>query len=102
MNQFFVIGKIMEIPEIERSKNGWKRCDLNLQVQRPFPNAQGQYEFDQIVVQLWRGAAETLVATGQIDGWMSARGRIQTNIVEKEGRTYHNYSLIAENVEYLH
>ncbi|EJW98382.1 hypothetical protein EVA_13510, partial [gut metagenome] len=36
------------------------------------------------------------------DDWMSVRGRIQTSLVQKEGRTYHNYSLIAENVEYLH
>lgn len=102
MNQFCVIGKIMEIPELESSKNGWKKCDLCLQVQRPFPNSKGQYETDELVVQLWRGAAETLVASGHVDDWMTVRGRIQASLVEKNGRTYHNYSLIAENVEYLH
>lgn len=102
MNQFCLVGKITNIPELKTSPQGWKTCQVELEVERPFANAHGVFETDVICLEVWRGAAETLTSCAGVDSWISARGRIQSRTVEKDGRRFTNYSMVAEKIEYIH
>lgn len=55
-----------------------------------------------ISLEVWRGAAETLSACAQVNSWITAKGRIQSRIYEKEGKTWTSYTLVAEKIEYIH
>lgn len=101
MNQFCLVGRVTQIPQLQTSAQGWKTCQVQLEVSRPFANAKGEFEKDLISLEVWRGAAETLSACATPETWISARGRIQSRQVEKEGKTYTNYSMVAEKIEYI-
>lgn len=100
MNSFCLAGRISRLPEI-RCERGWKTASVILDVERPFANAKGEFEMDQIEVMVYRGAAETLHAAAVEGRWLCVRGRIQSRPFEKDGRTWLNYVMIAEKIEYL-
>lgn len=102
MNQFYLVGRIAALPQLQTNPAGWKTCNILLDVERPFANSHGSYESDLLSIEVWRGAAETLCATAQISSWVTIRGRIMTNRnkYEKEGKRI--YNLVAEKIEYIH
>lgn len=100
MNQFCLVGKIASIPQLKTNPQGWKSCDILLEVERPFANSKGEFESDLISLEVWRGAAETLTNCAQLHSWISAKGRIHTK--NKKGSKQSNYVLIAEKIEYIH
>ena len=102
MNQFCLVGKVDRIPELTPNAPGWKTCTVTMEVERPFANQKGEFESDLIDIDVWRGAAETLVSCARLDSWITAKGRIQTRVREKNGHRYLNYSFIAEKIEYIH
>lgn len=79
MNQFYLVGRIAALPQLQTNPAGWKTCNILLDVERPFANSHGSYESDLLSIEVWRGAAETLCATAQIGSWVTIRGRIMTN-----------------------
>lgn len=101
MNQFCLVGKIACIPELKNSPQGWKTCTVTLEVERPFANSKGEFESDLLNLEVWRGAAETLTACAHLNSWITARGRIQSRVVEKEGASRIHYYLVAEKIEYI-
>lgn len=98
MNQFCLAGRIASIPELKTSPQGWKNCQVMLEVERPFANARGEFESDLISLEVWRGAAETLSACAKINSWITARGRIQTGRQE----SMPHVRFVAETIEYIH
>lgn len=102
MNQFCLAGKIARIPQLKTNPQGWKSCNVILEVERPFANSRGEFESDMISLEVWRGSAETLSACAQVNSWITAKGRIQSRIYEKEGKTWTSYTLVAEKIEYIH
>lgn len=102
MNQFCLAGKIASMPQLKTGAQGWKSCSVLLEVERPFANSRGEFESDLLNLEVWRGAAETLSACARINSWITARGRIQSRVCEKEGRSWTSYTLIAEKIEYIH
>lgn len=102
MNQFCLAGKIASIPELKTSPQGWKSCNVQLEVERPFANARGEFESDLLSLEVWRGAAETLASCAKINSWITAKGRIQARTIHKDGRLVTGYTLVAEKIEYIH
>ena len=66
MNAFSIVGKITEMPVLKETINGLKTCELPVRVQRNFPNSDGVYENDDMVIEVWRGLAETVSASCKI------------------------------------
>lgn len=102
MNQFCLAGKIASMPELQTSPQGWKNCLVTLEVERPFANSRGEFESDLISLEVWRGAAETLATCAKVNSWITARGRIQTRTVLRDGVHCPNYHFVAETIEYIH
>lgn len=102
MNTFCLVGKIARLPVLKEGEQGWKYTQVLMEVERPFANGRGIYETDLVNVEVYRGAAETMAATASLDQWICARGRIQSRPHQKDGRTWLNYSFVADNIEYIH
>lgn len=104
MNQFCLAGKIASIPQVHTSPQGWKSCVVQLEVERPFANSKGEFESDLLPMEVWRGAAETLVNCAKVNSWITARGRIQARVTDrdKKGRPQVAMVLVAEKIEYIH
>lgn len=102
MNIFCIVGQIEELPNVRETPSGDKVGQVVLRVERPFANAQGQYEYDKVQIEVWRGLAETISNVSKVDDFISVKGRISTRIVEKEGHTYYNYAFVAEKIGFLH
>lgn len=96
-----MVGRLVRIPDLHESEQGWKSVSVILEVERPFANAKGIFEKDQVQIDVYRGAAETLAAVAQVNDWICARGRVQSRPHEKDGRVWLNYSFVAEKVEFL-
>lgn len=102
MNQFCLAGKIASIPELKTNPQGWKTCSVLIEVERPFANSKGEFESNLMSLEVWRGAAETLASCARLNAWITAKGRIQSRPLQKDGRTVSNVTLIAEKIEYIH
>ena len=101
MNQFCLVGKIASLPQLKTNPQGWKSCNVLLEVERPFANSKGQFESDLINLEVWRGAAETLSSCAKINSWITAKERIHSKTT-KENQDSNHYVLIAEKIEYIH
>ena len=96
MNAFSIVGKITDMPMLKETSNGLKTCELPIRVQRNFPNSEGVYESDDVVVEVWRGRASC-----QIGVYVGINGRIHSRKYQKDDRVYLNYGFVAEKVDFL-
>ena len=101
MNAFSIVGKITDMPVLKETSNGLKTCELPIRVQRNFPNSEGVYESDDVVVEVWRGLAETVSASCKIGDYVGINGRIHSRKYQKDDRVYQNYGFVAEKVDFL-
>ena len=96
MNAFSIVGKITDMPMLKETSNG-----LKIRVQRNFPNSEGVYESDDVIVEVWRGLAETVSASCKIGDYVGINGRIHSRKYQKDDRVYLNYGFVAEKVDFL-
>ena len=87
MNAFSIVGKITDMPILKETSNGLKTCELPIRVQRNFPNSEGVYESDDVVV--------------EIGDYVGINGRIHSRKYQKDDRVYLNYGFVAEKVDFL-
>ena len=68
-----------------------------IKTERAFANSDGEYEMDHILIEVWRGLAETIANVAQID----VKGRVASRKVIKDDRTFYNYAFVAEKIDFL-
>lgn len=100
MNAFSIVGKITEMPILKETTNGLKTCELPVRVQRNFPNSDGVYENDDMVIEVWRGLAETVSASCKIGDYVGINGRIHSRKYQKDEKVYLNYGFVAEKIDF--
>ena len=101
MNAFSIVGKITDMPVLKETTNGLKTCELPISVQRNFPNSEGIYENDDMIIEVWRGLAETVSASCKIGDYVGINGRIRSRKYQKDERIYLNYGFVAEKIDFL-
>lgn len=101
MNVFCIVGKIKELPGLKETVNGIKTCTVTVEIERPFANSEGIYESDEVIVEVWRGLAETVCNACKEGDWLSIKGRISSSRYERNNHSYLNYVLIAEKIGFL-
>ncbi|MFW6381307.1 MAG: single-stranded DNA-binding protein [Bacillota bacterium] len=103
LNHIVLIGRLVRDPELRYTSNGTPVSNFTLAVERNYTNRQGETEVDYIKIVTWRKLAENcahhlgkgrLVA---VDGSLHIRKRTS----EKDGRTYINPEVVANNVQFL-
>lgn len=92
LNQVVMVGRITG--EIKESFLGEKKVvSIELSVQRPYKNENGEYETDIIPVTLWDGIAQNVMEYCNTGDLVGVKGRLQVN----DG----NLGIVAEKVTFL-
>lgn len=87
MNNVVLIGRLTKEIELKYTQSGTAVASFNLAVQRSFKNANGEYETDFIMCQIWRKAAENLANFTHKGSLIAVGGSVQTrNYENNEGQ----------------
>ncbi|MBQ7790408.1 MAG: single-stranded DNA-binding protein [Bacilli bacterium] len=101
LNQVVMVGRLVADPEVKETENGKKVSNITLAVQRSYKNAEGVYETDFIDCTLFDGVAHNTAEYCHKGDIVGVKGRIQTDIYEKDGENKKSTSLIAEKITFL-
>ena len=94
MNNFSLVGQIVEAPERYESNNGVKICRLRISVVK---NAK-EDEYEIFEVSLFRGNA---IENYEIGQYVAVNGRLSANNVMKDNNTYYNVNLIGNSISVI-
>lgn len=101
LNQVVLVGRLTSDIALRKSENGKTYAYFSLAVPRSFKNIDGTYETDFIDCIAWELTAKntsTYCKKGHIVG---IKGRVQSNMYEKDGVKKYKLEIIAEKVTFL-
>lgn len=101
LNSLIMVGRIVADPEVNQTANGNSVSNITIAVPRPYKNADGVYEADFIDCTLWNGIAETTAEYMKKGDIIGVKGRIESNITEKDGEKRKFLNVLAEKVTFL-
>lgn len=100
-NTVFLVGRLTSDLEI-KEVNEKKYAIMNIATTRNFKNEEGIYETDFFNVTLYNVIAQNVIEYCHKDNLVGIKGRLQTNVIEKENGTKENkLEIIAEKVSFL-
>ena len=103
LNRIVLIGRLTRDPELRYTSNGVPVSNFTLAVERNYTNRDGETDVDFIKVVTWRKLAENCahhLVKGQMVG-VDGSLQIRKSKSEKDGRTYINPEVVADNVKFL-
>lgn len=95
INFVILAGIVVELPVLHK-KAGISFTSVLLEIERPSIHQDIQY--DHISVTLMNAIAEKICSTCKIGEFLCIKGRIESTIVGKEGKTYCDYKIIGEHI----
>jgi len=101
LNRIILIGRLVFDPKLRHTENGVPVVNFAIAVEKKYTNKDGERDVDYIDIVAWRKLAETCakhLGKGRliaVDGSLS----IQKN--KKDGKTYVNPEVIAEDIRFL-
>ena len=101
LNRIVLIGRLTRDPEMRYTSNGNAVTNFTLAVERNYTNQQGERDVDFIKVVTWRKLAETCAHHLGKGRLVAVEGRLEINKSEKDGRTYINPEVVANEVRFL-
>ena len=101
MNQFIVIGKVVETPKVKETSTGLKYTQLVLDANRPYKNKEGRYDVDRFSITLWKSLAEECCNNVDAGDALLIKGRVQSNNFEKDGDVLYRSEMIGDKVSLL-
>ena len=100
-NTVFLIGRITSALEIKEVNNK-KYAIMNVATQRSFKNEEGIYDSDFFNITLYNVIAQNVADYCHKGDLVGIKGRLQTNVIEKEdGSKENKLEIIAEKVSFL-
>ena len=101
-NQMFLLGRLVDKPEVKELESGKKVTNLTLAVQRSYKNQDGEYETDFVDCALWNHVAEATSEYCKKGDLVAVRGRLETNTYEREdGTKAKSYQVVADKISFL-
>ena len=101
LNQVVMVGRLVSTPEVKELESGKKVSNITLAVQRPYKNTEGVYETDFVDCTLYDGVAQNTSEYCKKGDVVGVKGRIQTDLYEKDGEKKKATNLIAEKITFL-
>ena len=103
LNRIVLIGRLTKDPSLRYTSNGTPVCNFTLAVERNYTNRDGDRDVDFINIVTWRGLAENCAHHLGKGRLVACEGRLQIrkSKSEKDGRTYINPEVVANNVRFL-
>ena len=97
LNQAILIGRLTKDVEVIE-KDGKTRSYISLAVQRPYKNADGEYETDFIDCILWDSVAKNTAEYCHKGDIVGVKGRIETFINDDKNKVT---QIVAEKITFL-
>ena len=101
MKSTYIVGRLVNEPEVKELDNGKKVTNVTLAVPRSYKNSNGEYETDFIKCSLWNGIAERVTEYCKKGDVISVGGHIQERKVEKEKGKYSELEFIADKISFI-
>ena len=101
LNQVVLVGRLTRDISVNKSDKGSKVATITLAVPRSFKNMEGNYDTDFIDCVAFDLIAENTKEYCSKGDIIGVKGRIQSKLVEKEGKKENVLELIAEKVTFL-
>lgn len=102
MNKICLIGRLVRDVELRVNERGTKQSTLTLAVNRPFKNAEGEYETDFINCVAWQKLAETINEYCHKGDQLGIEGRLQIDsIIGADGNNKYFTNVIIENITFI-
>lgn len=93
-NLVYVIGRLVNDPEIKETENNRKVTTITIAVNRSYKNCDGVYETDFIPVILWNGIAENTTEYCKKGDLLGVKGRIERLANEE-------LTIVADKISFL-
>ena len=100
LNQMVVVGRLVSDPELKELESGKKVSNLTLAVPRSYKNAEGEYDTDFVDCVLWSTVAENTAEYCRKGDLIGIKGRVETDLYEKDGEKHKSTKIVAEKVLY--
>lgn len=101
LNQIILVGRLTRDVKINQSEKGKKVATISLAIPRSFKNMEGNYETDFIdCIAFENVASNTSEYCGKGD-IVGVKGRVQSRVLEKEGKKEYITDIVAEKVTFL-
>ena len=102
-NKIILIGRLVRDPQLRYTENGTAVNNFTLAVERNYSSKDGENDVDFIKIVTWRKLAETCAQHLGKGRLVAVEGSLQikNNKSEKDGRTYINPEVVANNVRFL-
>lgn len=101
LNQIIIVGRIARGPEFKELGNDKKVVNITLAVPRSFKNIEGEYETDFLTCSLWDGVAANVNEYCKVGDLVGIKGRMASNVYEKDGQKHYTMDIIGEKVTFL-
>lgn len=99
LNHVVLIGRIHQMPQEQRSEEGVKKFSFILEVERPFKESDGSYQYDYFTITPWRGIAEQMMDICAENEIIGVKGRLCSYNMEQENVS--GFEVIAEKITFL-
>jgi len=101
LNHIVLVGRLTKDPEVNKTDSNKNYSRITLAVPRSFKNINGEYETDFIDCLLWDSVAKSTSEYCHKGDVVGVKGRIQSEVVEKDGVKKYYINVIAERVTFL-
>jgi single-strand DNA-binding protein len=103
INKVVISGRTVKSPDLRYTGSGKAVCNMTIACQRNFKNKEGEYEADFIKVVIWGKLAELAAKHLDKGSLVNVSGRLQIrkSKSEKDGRTYINPEIVANEIDFL-
>ena len=101
LNQIVLVGRLTRNIKINKSENGKKIVNISLAIPRSFKNMEGTYDTDFIDCVAFENIAENTASYCSKGDIVGVKGRVQSRVVEKEGKKEYLMDIVAEKVTFL-
>ena len=101
LNQIVLVGRLTRNIKINKSENGKKIANISLAIPRSFKNMEGTYDTDFIDCVAFENIAENTASYCSKGDIVGVKGRVQSRVVEKEGKKEYLVDIVAEKVTFL-
>ncbi len=101
LNQIVLVGRLTRDIIVNKSESGVKVATICLAIPRSFKNSEGTYDTDFVECTVFDSIAENTreyCSKGDIVG---VKGRVQSRVVEKDGKKDYFMDIVAEKVTFL-
>lgn len=101
LNQVVLVGRLTRSIKINKSEKGKKVATISLAIPRSFKNMEGTYDTDFIDCIAFESVAANTAEYCEKGDIIGVKGRVQSRVVEKDGKKEYLMDIVAEKVTFL-